>query len=719
MTGNESDLKEPAEQNRLRLAIDIGGTFTDTVIADGTNTIIASTKTLTSHENPANAAVEGAQHVIQQAGVDFESIQLLVHGTTLATNALIERRGAKIASLTTEGFRDILEIAYERRYSQYDIDLQKADFLVPPGHSLTVTERMSVNGDVLIELDSKQLESIARWINEHNIEALAVCLLHAYVNDVHEQAIATYLKSACPGLVISLSSEVSPEAREFDRLCTTVANAYIQPLMSDYLQKLASRFEQNGLTCPILMMTAGGGMTTLQTAARFPIRLVESGPAGGAVLAAVTSKLCNLTEVLSFDMGGTTAKLCLIDNGEPQTARQFEIARAERFIKGSGMPVRIPVVDMIEIGAGGGSIANVDRLGRLRIGPQSAGSEPGPVAFARGGTLPTVTDADLLLGFIRPEYFAEKRFGLDAQSARDAMTKEIADPLSIDCVEAVECVSQMVDENMANAARMHAVESGKHLGDRTMIAFGGNGPLHACRVARAAGIKTIVIPVSPGVGSAVGFLYAPVSYEIIKSRYSLLESLSLTETNQLLDDMAKDAMSIVALGAIDQTPDSFHLQRSAYMRYHGQGYEIEIPLPKTTLVEGDIEPLKLAFEDNYSRLFSRPVPGMQIEVLNWSVSVSCDSTRDVAAASKAKADTNSQTINTTDIDQQNHCEIQCDVSGEQRLARVIERARMVQDKMIEGPALIVESQTTTMVAADFSATVDQQGNLFLNQRSLH
>jgi len=724
---NEPVAHESVVSSRLRLAIDIGGTFTDTVVADGSNSIIASTKTLTSHENPADAAIEGAQHVMRQAGASFESVDLLVHGTTLATNALIERRGAKIASLTTKGFRDILEIAYERRYSQYDIDLQKADFLVPSGHALTVTERLSVNGDVLIALDQQELESIAHWINGHNIEALAVCLLHAYANDQHEQAIARYLKTACPQLVVSLSSEVSPEAREFDRLCTTVANAYIQPLMSDYLGKLASRFEQSGLSCPILMMTASGGMTTLKTAARFPIRLVESGPAGGAVLAAMTAEQCELSEVLSFDMGGTTAKLCLIDDCQPQTARQFEIARAERFIKGSGMPVRIPVVDMIEIGAGGGSIANVDRLGRLHIGPQSAGSEPGPAAFSRGGTLPTVTDADLLLGFIRPERFAEKRFSLDANLAKDAVTKEIANPLSIDSIEAVECISQMVDENMANAARMHAVESGKHLGDRTMIAFGGNGPLHACRVARAAGIKKIVIPMSPGVGSAVGFLYAPISYEIIKSRYSLLESLSLAETNQLLEEMANDAMSIVALGAIDQTPESFQLQRSAYMRYHGQGYEIEIPLPSTNLTQDDIGPLKIVFEKHYSNLFSRPVPGMEIEVLNWSVNVSCSSTAGEAARSEAsnhsalaaKSETNSQTDNSVNENQLDHCEIQCDVTGKARSARIMDRADVLLDEVIEGPALIVESQTTTMVAADFNATVDQHGTLFLNQRALN
>lgn len=706
-----------SQSNRLRLAIDIGGTFTDSVIVDADDDLIASNKTLTSHQNPAIAALDGAQQVVAQAGVSLSSIELLVHGTTLATNALIEKRGARIASLTTQGFKDILEIAYERRYSQYDLTLKKPDLLVPPEFNRTLTERMSVSGDVLIPLDREELQPLANWIIENDIEALAVCLLHAYSNSAHERVVADFLAQACPDVSVSLSSDVSPEAREFDRLCTTVANAYIQPLMSHYLVRFTSAFKDAGLGCPILMMTAGGGMTTLETAARFPIRLVESGPAGGAVLAARSATLAGLDQVLSFDMGGTTAKLCLIDNGKPQTARQFEIARAERFIKGSGMPVRIPVVEMIEIGAGGGSIADVDEIGRLTVGPRSAGSEPGPVAFGRGGGHPTVTDADLLQGLIQPKHFAEGRLTLDAESAKKAVDDCIAMPLAIDTADAAAAICQIVDENMASAARMHAVESGKHLGARTMIAFGGNGPLHACRVARAAGISTIVIPPSPGVGSALGFLFAPVSYEIVHTQYALLQSLPFDEINQLLTNMTAAATRIVELGVTNDSERPLDITRTAYMRYRGQGYEIDINLPDRPLQSSDIEKLMTGFEQTYSQLFSRAIPDMQIEVLNWSVQVATRNNRQQASStSKLVSATgdNAQTVEPAN----SICRIHCDVTGRLVDAQVVDRQSLRPNQQIAGPALIVEQQTTTFVAADFNATCDSRGDLVM-QREAH
>ena len=463
---------------KLRLAIDIGGTFTDTVLIDATETIVASTKTLTTHENPANAAVVGAKLALDQSGVGLKQVTGFVHGTTLATNALIEKRGAIVATITTKGFLDILEIGYERRYSQYDINLEKPDFLVPRNRAFTIAERVSASGEVLIDLDDSEIPQLIDALQSGGITAVAICLIHAYANNSHELKLKSFIQAACPEIAVSISSEVSPEAREFDRLSTTVANAYIQPLMHHYLSAFEEQFKSEGLQCPILMMTASGGMTTIGTAARLPIRLVESGPAGGAILAAKTARMCNLDNVLSFDMGGTTAKLCLIDKGIPQTSRRFEIARAARFIKGSGMPVRVPVVDMIEIGAGGGSIASVDRLRRLNVGPRSAGSEPGPAAFGLGGKEPTVTDADIVLGYIQAEVFAEGQFEINERAAASAIATTIGKPLSIEVDEAAEGISRIVDENMASAGRMHAVESGKDLGERTMIAFGAVSYTH-------------------------------------------------------------------------------------------------------------------------------------------------------------------------------------------------------------------------------------------------
>ena len=372
----------------LRLAIDIGGTFTDTVLMDGRSRIVATAKTPTTPVQPALGALDGARHVLHAAGAGWDQITGMIHGTTLATNALIERRGARLATVTTAGFRDILEIAYERRYSQYAIDLLKPDLLVPRARALTIGGRMEAGGAEVAPLDEGAIGRLVDELRASGAKAIAICLLHSYANPAHELRLRDLLLAELPELVISLSHEVSPEAREFDRLCTTIANAYIQPLMARYLDEFATMFRAEGLRCPILMMTAGGGMTTVQTAVRLPIRLVESGPAGGAILAARIAREVSESKVLSFDMGGTTAKLCLIDDFAPQTARKFEISRAERFIKGSGMPVRIPVIEMIEIGAGGGSIATVDRLRRVQVGPQSAGSDPGPRPFAGAARSP-------------------------------------------------------------------------------------------------------------------------------------------------------------------------------------------------------------------------------------------------------------------------------------------------------------------------------------------
>jgi N-methylhydantoinase A len=521
---------------------------------------------------------------------------------------------------------------------------------------------------------------------------------------VHEARLGALLRQEMPGLVVSLSHEVSPEAREFDRLCTTIANAYVQPLMAGYLADLKARFEAEGLTCPILMMTAGGGMTTLETAARLPIRLVESGPAGGAILAARIAAETGATEVLSFDMGGTTAKLCLIDDHRPQTARRFEISRAERFIKGSGMPVRIPVIEMIEIGAGGGSIASVDRLGRVQVGPHSAGSDPGPVAFCRGGSLPTVTDSDIAQGYIDPGRFAEGRLQIDRPAAEAALAAHVGAPLGAGAGAAAHAVSGIVDENMAGAGRMHAVESGKDLAARVMIAFGGNGPLHATRVARRAGVDRILVPRDPGVGSAVGFLFAPVAFEIIRSRYATLDALDTDGLNRFFDEMAEEAEAVVRAGA----PGAMLTQRRvAFMRYHGQGHEIEIALPPRPLTASDIDAMRKGFEAEYSRQFSRVVPGMTIEILNWGLSVASPAPA-LSAAPEPPPDRPAPAGEER--------QILCDLTGQPRSATLYDRAALPPGTCLQGPALIVEPQTTTLVSADFDARIDGHGNIRLTRR---
>lgn len=691
------------EKNMVRLAVDIGGTFTDTVLANGLGQILATSKTPTTSDNPTCGALEGAQRVLEDSGNDWSQIGSFIHGTTLATNALIERRGATTATVTTEGFRDILEIGYERRYSQYDINLIKPDLIVPRARSFTIRGRIAASGKVLRPLDEAATDRLVREISESGATAVAICLMHSYANPSHELRLRELLLAARPDLVISLSHEVSPEAREFDRLCTTISNAYIQPLMASYLSGFQKSFGHEGLACPILMMTASGGMTTLETAARLPIRLVESGPAGGAILAARIASEHGEKDVLSFDMGGTTAKLCLIDDGCPQTARKFEIGRAERFIPGSGMPVRIPVIEMIEIGAGGGSISQVDRLGRIRVGPESAGSDPGPAAFGKGGTEPTVTDADVALGLIEPSRFAEGRLKIDTQAAETALVTGVGKALGLPAAEAAYGISEIVDENMAAAGRMHAVVSGKDLAARVMIAFGGNGPLHATRVARRARVNRILVPKDPGVGSAVGFLHAPVSFETVRSRYSLLDRLDLCDLNALFDDMIHEAENVVRAGA---PHDDLTSRRQAFMRYQGQGHEIEISLPDRALEARDIPDLRHAFETEYSRQFSRVVPGMSIEILNWALTV----TSNAPAAGQNPCCSERHRARTGE-----RRRILCDVSGVWRDADVFDRESLNPGDCLNGPALIVEPQTTTFVSADFHAHLDGGGNIWLTR----
>ena len=687
----------------LRLAVDIGGTFTDTVLVDGSQTVLATTKTPTTPDDPTKGALAGVQHVMDVAGAAFGDVSGFVHGTTLATNALIERKGARVVSITTEGFRDILEIAYERRYSQYDINLDKPDLIIGRESCLTFPERMSATGQVIRPLAEQELDRLLAEIDTLGADAVAICFLHSYANPAHEIRLRDLIAERRPELVVSISSDVSPEAREFDRLCTTLANAYVQPLMAGYLASFQKEFSDRGITCPILMMTASGGMTTITTAAKYPIRLVESGPAGGAILAAQVARELDLSDVLSFDMGGTTAKLCLIDKFSPQTARNFEISRASRFVKGSGMPVRIPVLEMIEIGAGGGSIANVDSLGRLRVGPESAGSEPGPVAFGKGGAQPTVTDSDVVLGLIPAGPFAEGRLEINAAAATEVVAETLGNTLELDAVQAAFGVSEIVDEGMASAGRMHAVESGKDLGQRSMIAFGGNGPLHATRVARRAGVSHIVVPQDPGVGSAVGFLSAPVSFELVRSFYAELDALDVVALNRFFDELTQEAESVVRAAAPDA---ELVYRKSAFMRYHGQGHEIEVVLPEGAFQKTDVEGLQDRFEIEYSKQFSRAVPGMRVEILNWALAVSTPAERPLIDLVKPES---------RRVSPERKRGIVCDVTGQSCEAGVIARTRLKPGDQLSGPVLIEEAQTTTFVSSDFAASVDGAGNLHLQR----
>ncbi len=691
----------------VRLAADIGGTFTDVVLEVDTHEVADqparyTTKVLTTAQAPAEAVMVGVQHVLDASGVDPASIELVVHGTTLATNALIERRGATTALLVTEGFRDSIAMAHENRFEQYDIFMQRPEPLVPRHRCLPIPERMSADGTVLLDLDEQAVHDLVPILEAEGVESIAIGFLHSYVNPAHEQRAAAILRDRLPHVSITVSCEVCPEIREYERFSTTTANAYVQPLMAAYLTDLEQRLEKLGVIAPLLLMLSNGGLCTLETAVRSPVGLVESGPAGGALLAAEVAAEHQLDDLLSFDMGGTTAKLCLLTNGEPATSREFEVARVYRFLKGSGLPLRIPVIDLVEIGAGGGSIASVDALGRIAVGPESAGSEPGPAGYGLGGTRPTVTDADIAAGRIAPAWFAGGSMTLDVDASRAALLEGVADPLGLDIDAAILGVGEMVIENMANAARVHAVERGRDLGGGAMVAFGGAAPLHACRLAQRLGLGTVLIPPGAGVGSAIGFLRAPISYEVVRTSYQRLDRFDIDQVNRVLGELRAEALRVVSAAVEAGTATTEVVYAS--MRYRGQGHEIDVAVPVSTFVAGDEQQLLAAFDETYRSFYTRVIPGMVAEVLTWRVRVST-----INADPPPVVEPTAMAFNASEFR-----EVLDPVDGWCTFG-VIRRNELSPGHQVQGPALIVEDQTTTVVGPGFDARVDARGYLILER----
>jgi N-methylhydantoinase A len=684
-----------------RLAVDIGGTFTDVALAIGDTNV--TSKVLTTATAPEEGVMIGITQVIEASGIGAGDVGVVIHGTTLATNAIIERKGARTALVVTEGFRDSVEMAYENRFEQYDIEVQKPKPLVPRYLRLPVKERINAVGEVLIPLDLASVDAMIAKLEAHQVESVAIGLLHCYANSSHEEQVAERIAEALPEVDITLSSEACPEIREYERLSTACANAYVQPIMARYVRNLDARLKDAGFACPLLLMTSGGGLTTVETAARHPIRLVESGPAGGAILASRIASAQGLDHVLSFDMGGTTAKICLIDEGKPQSSRTFEVDRVYRFTKGSGLPLRIPVIEMVEIGAGGGSIARVDSLKRINVGPESAGSEPGPACYGRGGAHATVTDADVLLGRIDPQGFAGGSMRLDDAGARAVVGTDVGEALNLDASLAAFAISEVVDENMANAARVHAIERGKDLGGRALIAFGGAAPVHAARLAEKLGIATVIIPTDAGVGSAVGFLNAPVSYEVVRSRYMRLSALDTQAISAMFDGMREEAENIVRLGA---PGGDLVEERIAYMRYVGQGHEVSVPLPLRPLEQADAETLQKAFDETYTRHYGRIIPDMDVEVLTWALTLTAPvaAPESVAAPVEAGAPTSNgrrSLFNTHRADFED--------------VPVYARDSLTPGMHLTGPAVVCESQTSTVVARGFDARIDGQGYIILER----
>ena len=687
----------------VRLAVDIGGTFTDVALETGDR--LTTKKLLTTAEAPAVAVLEGVTHVLDEAGLSPSDVDVFVHGTTLATNALIERRGAKTALLTSAGMRDSIEMAHENRFEQYDLAMVRPEPLVPRDRRIGIPERLSATGAVLLKLDEQFLREKVSALRDDGVESIVIGFLHSYMDPRHEIRASEIVESLCPDVSITLSSEVCPEIREYERFSTACANAYIQPLVSAYLQDLETRRRNLGMHCPMLLMQSGGGLGTLADALRFPVRLVESGPAGGALLSAELSRAFQLDRALSFDMGGTTAKLCIINQGQPRTSREFEVGREYRFLPGSGIPLRLPVIEMVEIGAGGSSIARLDELGRIAVGPLSAGSEPGPACYGRGGTSPTVTDADVALGRILPDRFAGGDLAFEKDASLTAITSTLVTESGFDLETASLGISETVDENMATAARVHAIEQGCDISEATLIAFGGAAPLHAIRVAEKLGIEDVLIPSGAGVGSAIGFLHAPAAHENVRTRHIRIEDLVVEDLRSMLTELLSESEEVVRRAA-----KSADLTKSAkaFMRYRGQGHEITVdleldeifqtPTPDAAHIQKLLEE---AFVEEYRRLYGREITGLGVEALSWVVTVtSVEPERPLEHSDRpSKVVGDLPTVLVADIG-----------SGTVGPASVIDRNELTGAR-IEGPSLIVEDQTTTVLPANYEGWLTRNGHL--------
>ncbi len=696
----------PPNQDRkpaLRIGADVGGTFTDIVLEqlDGS---YASTKVLTTHDGPDQGILAGVAALVAENNVSLADVEQIVHGTTLATNALIERRGAKTALVTTAGFRDVIETRTESRFEQYDLNIVLPTPLIERKDRFVVSERLNAAGEVLVPFDDDGARAVIERLAEGGYQSVAVGFLHSYRDGAHERRFRELLVERMPDVSVSISSEVSPQMREFERFNTVCANAYVQPLMASYLVRLQEELKVRGATCPLYLIHSGGGLISVETAAAFPVRLVESGPAGGAIFAAELAARFDRDRVLSYDMGGTTAKIAIIENFTPETAKTFEVARTTRFKKGSGMPISIPVIEMIEIGAGGGSIASVDRLGQIRIGPHSAGSEPGPAAYNLGGTDPTVTDANLQLGRLHPDTFGAKTITLSPAAATAAITNAVGAKLGMDADTAAVGIAEVVDENMTNAARVHAVEQGKDLAGFTMIAFGGGAPLHATRLMDKLGLNELLVPPGAGVGSAIGFLQAPFAYEAVRSFYTTTDAFDAEGANQLLADLTVEAESFVRQG----TDLPVTVERQVSMRYKGQGWEIPVRLGSGPFDGFAAELLSSEFSKAYEEFFGRAINDLTIEAVSWSVRVASVQQRPPAIPLLQAQSVVVSEVSRPMFDP---------VLGSLTDAAIVERASLSPGSAISGPAIVVESQTTTVLGSHHVAVMQTDGTLLITRNN--
>lgn len=694
-----------AKPRTARIGVDVGGTFTDLVLHDPASDLVHVGKLLTTPEDPSAAIIAGVSRILQETGLRPSDLHSVVHGTTLITNTIIERTGATVGLLTTEGFRDTIEIGRETRYDLYDLFLEMPPTLVPRYRRLEIAERIDADGKVLLKLDEDAVASAARQLVEREgCAALAIAFMHSYRSPEHERRAGEIVRHLYPSLPLSLSADVAPEIREYERTSTACANAYVQPLMQRYLDRLEAELGELGFLGHLYVMLSGGGITTVREAKEYPIRLIESGPAAGAMAASFLARLAGLDRVISFDMGGTTAKICLVEDGAPDHKFNFEAGRVRRFQKGSGLPLKVSVVDMIEIGAGGGSLAHVDATsGLMKVGPRSAGAKPGPICYGLGGTQPTVTDADLVLGRLDPSYFLGGELKLDLERVHGIFADKIASQINVASLDAALGVQRIVDETMAAATRMHLAEKGRDPRQHTIIAFGGAGPVHAWNLARLLKVGRVVVPLGAGVASALGFLVAPPATDMVRSYVARLERVDWSHVNAMLSEMQKLGRDLLTEAGAD--PERITYTPTADMRYVGQGFEIPVRLPGLSLSAADLATIRESFFASYRLHFGRLVEDASIEGLSWRLACVAPNTdiRITARGSQGGEGTNAR---------RGERPVLFEGHGWQTCP-VYDRYALRTGATFSGPALIEERESTCVVGPETQVSVDEMKNLVI------
>lgn len=690
-------------QKRIRIGVDVGGTFTDFVLVDERRDMIFTGKQLTTPTDPSKAICEGVARIAREAGIEMSSLDGIVHGTTLVTNAVIERNGAKVGLITTKGFRDVLEVGHEMRYDLYDLFLEKPEPLVPRDLRLTVHERIGSEGEILVQLDEGELSAASDELVAKGVDAIAVCFINSYINPEHEQRANDIITNSHPDVPVTVSTVVAPEIREYERTNTAVANAYVLPLMRRYINELQDKLTTMGLQGPLNVMLSGGGIAALRVAQEAPIQMIESGPAAGAISGAYYGKLTNTESLIAFDMGGTTAKMCLIENAEPEHANTFEAGRVRRFRQGSGIPLKVPVIDLIEIGAGGGSIARLDAMGLLKVGPDSASSEPGPVCYGLGGQEPTVTDADLLLGYLSPDYFLGGEMALNTDVVKDAIDQHLASPSGIDITAAAAGIHAIVNNNMAAATRRYIAEKGRDPRRYTLVATGGAGPVHAYGVAKQLKLKRVICPLGAGVSSALGFLVAAPATEGVKSYVSRLDQLDIDKVKNLYEEMSRAAIkSLVEAGGNENT---ITIKHRVEMRYVGQGFEIAVDLPDEWESSNLAELLLEEFLQRYAELFGRSISDVAIETVSWRISAS-------GPTPNIQLNFEGQQIDRGAVEK-----------GERQVffpetgyapCKIYNRYGLEAGTSFAGPAVIEERESTVVAGPDTTISVDDHLNLIVD-----